>query len=114
MIEKVRGPPSACRKCLKCRLDSPMALFLLLTLPLARERPCPSGPAEKGSVSPHSDTSINLPKLQVLLTHVVPGVAAYAANLTNAEVLPTFNANQTLTVSASLVQSCVFSGPRAA
>lgn len=35
---------------------------------------------------------------KVLLTHVVPGVAAYAANLTNAEVLPTLNSNQTLTV----------------
>ena len=52
--------------------------------------------------------------LQVLLTHVVPGVAAYAANLTNAEVLPTFNSNQTLTVSAPFGPICELSGPRAA
>lgn len=35
---------------------------------------------------------------KVLLTHVVPGVAAKAASLTNGQVLTTANANQTLTV----------------
>lgn len=40
---------------------------------------------------------------KVLLTHVVPGVAAKAASLTNGQVLTTANANQTLTVSAALL-----------